>query len=42
MINLFCCFERKLSEEELRKINLERMKMLPLYNKLKQSTEKYQ
>lgn len=34
MINLFCCFKRKLSEKELREISFKRIKILPIYYKL--------
>lgn len=38
MYKLFSCFRRKLNENELRKIQTERVKILPLYHKIKKKS----
>lgn len=40
MYKLLSCFERKLSKEEKKKIQIERIKMLPMYNKIIQNNIK--
>ena len=40
MYKLFGCFKRKLSKEEKKKIEMDRIKMLPLYNKIIQNNIK--
>lgn len=40
MYKLLSCFKRKLSSEDKKKIEMDRIKMLPMYNKIIQDNMK--